>query len=67
LSIFKRIAQTLNISEQAIKNHFASIMRKLNANDRTHAVVLAQRDGWLNVGQVADVEWEKELVPAFRN
>ena len=44
----KRIASVLNISEQTIKNHITSIMRKLNANDRTHAVVLAIRNGWLS-------------------
>jgi len=51
----KRIASALNISEQTIKNHITSIMRKLNANDRTHAVVLAIRSGWLNVGEVPDL------------
>ncbi|MFC1906880.1 response regulator [Chloroflexota bacterium] len=39
----KRIAFALGIGEQTIKNHITSIMRKLNANDRTHAVVLAMR------------------------
>ncbi|MFH0942358.1 MAG: response regulator transcription factor [Chloroflexota bacterium] len=58
----KRIAGALNISEQTIKNHITSIMRKLNANDRTHAVVLAIRNGWLNVGEVTRVETvEKEM------
>jgi len=59
----KRIAGVLNISEQTIKNHITSIMRKLNANDRTHAVVLAIRNGWLNVGEVTRLEApEKEEV-----
>lgn len=58
----KRIANALNISEQTIKNHITSIMRKLNANDRTHAVVLAIRNGWLNVGEVATIDAaEKEM------
>jgi len=52
----KRIANALNISEQTIKNHITSIMRKLNANDRTHAVVLAIRNGWLNVGEVTNMD-----------
>jgi two-component system response regulator DegU len=43
----KRIAQILQISEQTIKNHVSSIFRKLNANDRAHAVVLAFRRGWI--------------------
>ena len=41
----KQIGHSLNISEQTIKNHLTSILRKLNANDRTHAVVLAMRYG----------------------
>jgi len=50
----KRIAYALGIGEQTIKNHIASIMRKLHANDRTHAVVLAIRVGWLNVGEIPE-------------
>jgi DNA-binding NarL/FixJ family response regulator len=57
----KRIANTLNTSEQTIKNHVTSIMRKLHANDRTPAVVLAIRQGWLDVGEATEVS-EKELV-----
>ena len=44
----KQIAYTLDISEQTIKNHVSSILRKLNANDRAHAVALAMRNGWLS-------------------
>jgi two-component system response regulator DegU len=45
----KKIAQILEISEQTIKNHVSSILRKLNANDRAHAVVLAIRKGLISV------------------
>ncbi len=45
----KRIAYILQISEQTIKNHVSSILRKLNANDRAHAVVLAIRQGWISI------------------
>ncbi len=45
----KQIARILNISEQTIKNHVSAILRKLNANDRAHAVVLAIKRGWINV------------------
>jgi DNA-binding NarL/FixJ family response regulator len=45
----KQIAHTLNICEQTIKHHITSILRKLDANDRTHAVVLAIRHGWISV------------------
>jgi len=45
----KQIAHILEISEQTIKNHVSSILRKLNANDRAHAVALAMRNGWILV------------------
>lgn len=43
----KQIAHVLGISEQTIKNHVSSILRKLNANDRAHAVALAIRQGFI--------------------
>ena len=46
----KQIASVLNISEQTIKNHVSAILRKLNANDRAHAVVLAIRRGLIQLG-----------------
>jgi DNA-binding NarL/FixJ family response regulator len=49
----KKIAQILDISEQTIKNHVSSILRKLNANDRAHAVVLAIRRGWISINENA--------------
>ena len=45
----KQIARILEISEQTIKNHVSAILRKLNANDRAHAVVLAIRYGWISI------------------
>ncbi len=45
----KQIAAELNISEQTIKNHVTSILRKLNANVRTEAVVVAIRQGLISV------------------
>ncbi len=47
----KQIAHVLGISEQTIKNHVTSILNKLDANDRTHAVVLALRQGWIDIGE----------------
>ncbi len=44
----KQIAYKLSISEQTIKNHMSSILRKLDANDRTQAVVLAMHYGWIS-------------------
>jgi hypothetical protein len=37
-------------------------MRKLNANDRTHAVVLALRNGWLSLGEASEQSTRKELI-----
>ena len=48
--INKQIADKLGISEQTIKNHMSSILRKLDANDRTQAVVLAMHYGWIPLG-----------------
>jgi DNA-binding NarL/FixJ family response regulator len=44
----KEVARILSISEQTIKNHVSAILRKLNANDRAHAVALALRSGWIS-------------------
>jgi len=46
----KQIAAALNISEQTIKNHITSILRKLDANARTEAVVTAIKRGLINLG-----------------
>ena len=48
----KQIAHILQISEQTIKNHVSNILRKLNANDRAHAVVLAIRYGWISAEEL---------------
>lgn len=57
----KWIARSLGISEQTVKNHVTSIMDKLDANDRTHAVVLAMLNGWLKIENVSEVREEPEL------
>jgi two-component system response regulator DegU len=41
----KQIADSLSISEQTIKNHITSILRKLDANARTQAVITAIKRG----------------------
>jgi DNA-binding NarL/FixJ family response regulator len=43
----KEIARSLKIGRQAIRNHLASCYRKLGVSDRTAAVVVALRRGWI--------------------
>ena len=45
----KQVAYALTISEQTVKNHMSSILRKLSVNDRTQAVVYAMRHGWIEM------------------
>ena len=45
----KLIARTLSISEQTVKNHITSILKKLAVNDRTEAVIYSLRRGWITV------------------
>jgi DNA-binding NarL/FixJ family response regulator len=44
----KRIAEMLCISEDTVKARLKSIMAKLGASDRTHAVTIAIRRGFLD-------------------
>lgn len=45
----KEIAHTLNITPQTVKNHITSILRKLDVNDRTQAVLAGLRYGWISL------------------
>jgi len=45
----KAIARLLNISDQTVKNHITSILRKLAVNDRTQAVIYALRNNWIRL------------------
>lgn len=45
----KEIAHTLQISQQTVKNHISSILRKLDVKDRTEATVYALRHGWIRL------------------
>jgi DNA-binding NarL/FixJ family response regulator len=44
----KIIAAQLSLSEATVKAHMKSILSKLNANDRTHAVMIAMRRGFID-------------------
>jgi DNA-binding NarL/FixJ family response regulator len=45
----QQVAYALSFSEQTVKNHMSSILRKLSVNDRTQAVVYAMRQGWIRM------------------
>jgi DNA-binding NarL/FixJ family response regulator len=45
----KMVGQRLNISEETVKAHMKSILSKLGANDRTHAVTIAVRRGIIEI------------------
>jgi DNA-binding NarL/FixJ family response regulator len=47
----KQIAETLSVSEQTIKNHITSILRKLNVNARTQAVIVAIKKGLVSISK----------------
>jgi DNA-binding NarL/FixJ family response regulator len=47
----KQIAEALNVSEQTVKNHITSILRKFNVNARTQAVVLAIKKGLVSINK----------------
>ncbi|MEL1264033.1 response regulator transcription factor [Pseudoxanthomonas putridarboris] len=45
----KRIAVQLSISEETVKAHMKNILAKLDANDRTHAVTIALKRGFIEI------------------
>jgi DNA-binding NarL/FixJ family response regulator len=47
----KQIGEMLTLSENTVKNHVKSILAKLNAKDRTHAVTEALKRGLFQLGR----------------
>jgi ATP/maltotriose-dependent transcriptional regulator MalT len=48
----KVIGVTLGINEETVKNHLFHIFAKLGVNDRTSAVVMALRNGWIKYDHI---------------
>ena len=46
----KEIAEELFVTEQTVKNHMTSVLRKLDVNDRVQAVLYAVKHGWIEIG-----------------
>jgi len=46
----KEVADALFITEQTVKNHMTSVLRKLNVEDRVQAVLFAVKNGWVEIG-----------------
>jgi DNA-binding NarL/FixJ family response regulator len=45
----KGIARMLGIAEETVKTHMASVLTKLKASDRTHAVLVAMKRGMIDL------------------
>ncbi|MGN8647390.1 response regulator [Gracilibacillus sp. HCP3S3_G5_1] len=45
----KGISESLYISEKTVKNHVSSILQKMKVKDRTQAVVIAIKKGWVEI------------------
>ncbi|MNW20091.1 Transcriptional regulatory protein DegU [compost metagenome] len=45
----KAIGEILYISEKTVKNHVSSILQKMEVDDRTQAVIVAIKNGWVTL------------------
>ena len=57
---YSQIGKVLNISEQTVKNHMFFILRKLSANNKAHAAVLALQYGLLSLNEIAPSQSTKQ-------
>ncbi len=58
----KQAALDLYISEQTVKNHIKHIFTKLDVGDRTSAILLGVRNGWIDSDSVG--RWHKSWADA---
>ena len=45
----RAIGEHIYISEKTVKNHVSNILQKMEVNDRTQAVIVAIKNGWVKV------------------
>ena len=57
----KMIADYLNITSFTVNSHIRNILKKSNANDRTHAVVLAIEHNWLHLHEDKHITMEEMI------
>jgi DNA-binding NarL/FixJ family response regulator len=57
----REISEALGLSEQTVKNHMSNIFHKLGVPNRTHAVMYASRQGWLDLADIP----ERPAAPAL--
>ncbi len=62
----KEIAHVLHITTQTVKNHITSILRKLDVNDRTQAVLAGLRYGWITLEEAAPDEADVDVSASSR-